>query len=96
MLVDPPLETLTGAIHHAALFVGNDSGVTHLAAALSAPTLALFVAANLAWRPWAHDARVGVVRADALVPADLDAVIADAGDLLGSRAQRVGVARGTL
>jgi len=94
-LVDPSLESLAGAIHHATLFVGNDSGVTHLAAAVGAPTLALFVAANLAWRPWVHDARVRVVSADALVPTDVDAVIAEAGDLFGSRAQRVSGTRGS-
>jgi ADP-heptose:LPS heptosyltransferase len=81
-LVDPPLETLAGAIHHAALWIGNDSGVTHLAAAVGAPTLALFAAANLAWQPWARDARVRVVGVDALAPTDVDAVMADAGELI--------------
>ena len=94
-LVDPSLESLAGAIHHATLFVGNDSGVTHLAAAVGAPTLALFVAANLAWRPWVPGARVRVVSAEALVPGDVDAAIAEAGDLFASRAQRVGGRRGS-
>ena len=40
--------------HHATLCIGNDSGVTHLAAAVGTPMLALFTPANLAWRPWAR------------------------------------------
>jgi len=92
-LVEPPLETLAGVIHHAALWVGNDSGVSHLAAALGAPTLALFTAANLAWRPWERNARVRVVGVDALAPSDVDAVIADAGGLLRMREPRVDGAR---
>lgn len=37
-----PLRVLGAALARAGLFVGNDSGVTHLAAAAGAPTLALF------------------------------------------------------
>ncbi len=37
-----PLRTLGALLSHAGLFVGNDSGVAHLAAACGAPTLALF------------------------------------------------------
>jgi ADP-heptose:LPS heptosyltransferase len=81
-LVEPALETLAGAIRHAALWIGNDSGVTHLAAAVGVPTLALFMAANLAWQPWAREARVRVVGVDALTPTDVDAVMADAGELI--------------
>jgi heptosyltransferase III len=83
-LVDPPLGTLAGAMRHAALWVGNDCGVSHLAADVGAPTLSLFTTANLAWRPWASGARVRVVSVDALVPADLDAVLADATEMLGA------------
>ena len=90
----PALETLAGAMHHATLWIGNDSGVTHLAAGVGAPTLALFTAANLAWRPWARAARVRVVRVDALAPSDVDAVIADATDLLRWRGERAVAARG--
>ena len=37
-----PLRVLAAAVSRAGLFVGNDSGVSHLAAAAGAPTLALF------------------------------------------------------
>ncbi len=36
------LDELAGILAHAQLFVGNDSGVTHLAALLNIPTVALF------------------------------------------------------
>ncbi len=37
-----PLDVLAGVLSEAALFVGHDSGVTHLAAAIGIPTLAFF------------------------------------------------------
>lgn len=37
-----PLAVLAGILGHARLFIGHDSGVTHLAAALCVPTVALF------------------------------------------------------
>jgi ADP-heptose:LPS heptosyltransferase len=88
VLADPPLEALAGAMRHAALWIGNDSGVTHLAAAVGTPTLALFIAAHVAWRPWARHARVRVVGVDALSRLDVDAVIAEAANLLRPRAAR--------
>jgi heptosyltransferase-3 len=87
-LIDPPLDALAGALSHAALWLGNDSGVSHLAAAVGAPTLALFVEGNLAWRPWAWEARVRVVDATALRPGDVDGVVADATARLRARERR--------
>lgn len=81
-LADPSLEALAGAMHHAALWIGNDSGVTHLAAATGTPTLALFTPANLAWRPWARAACVQVVSMGAPSRVNVDAVVAEAGALL--------------
>jgi heptosyltransferase III len=47
-----PLRTLGALLSRAGLFVGNDSGVTHLAAAAGARTLALFGATDpLLWAP---------------------------------------------
>lgn len=37
-----PLKLLSGLIHSCRLFLGNDSGITHVAAALGIPTLSLF------------------------------------------------------
>lgn len=39
---DLPLGTLAAFLSHCDLYLGNDSGVTHLAAALGVPTIALF------------------------------------------------------
>jgi ADP-heptose:LPS heptosyltransferase len=47
-----PLRVLGALLARAALYVGNDSGVTHLAAAWGAPTLALFGPTDPAqWAP---------------------------------------------
>jgi hypothetical protein len=91
-LAEPPLETLAGAVHHAALWIGNDSGVSHLAAAVGAPALILFAAANLGWRPWARDAYLRVVSIEPLARGDVDGVIADAvGRLRAPRPRAAGV-----
>ena len=42
LLIAPPLERLAGLLAEAAVFVGNDSGPSHLAAAVGPPTIALF------------------------------------------------------
>jgi ADP-heptose:LPS heptosyltransferase len=41
-LASPSLTALATILTHCALYVGNDSGITHLAAALGLPTVALF------------------------------------------------------
>jgi ADP-heptose:LPS heptosyltransferase len=52
VLQHPPLETLAGVLVHACVFLGHDSGVTHLAAALQVPTVALFGPTDpLQWAP---------------------------------------------
>lgn len=48
----PPLSELAGLLAGAAVYVGNDSGVTHLAAACGAPVVAVFRSENVRlWRP---------------------------------------------
>jgi len=52
VLRELPLRLLGGVLARAALYVGNDSGVSHLAAAFGAPTLALFGPTDpVAWAP---------------------------------------------
>jgi len=47
-----PLEQVASILSRAAVYIGNDSGVTHLAAALGVPTLALFGPTDpLVWSP---------------------------------------------
>lgn len=81
-LTDPPLPILAGAMSRAAAWLGNDSGVSHLAAAIGVPALVLFTPSNLAWRSWSDAARPLVVETSALRPADLEAVVAGLGRLL--------------
>ncbi len=55
------LVELAAVLERCALFVGNDSGITHLATAVGLPTVALYGPASLPiWtpRPWAAPARV--------------------------------------
>jgi ADP-heptose:LPS heptosyltransferase len=48
----PDNESLTGLLGKACLYMGHDSGITHLAAMLGIPTVALFTESNSAqWHP---------------------------------------------
>jgi heptosyltransferase-3 len=69
ILHEPPLPALAGLLARCGAYVGNDSGVTHLAAVAGAPVLALFRDDSLpAWRPCG---RTVVLRAaePSLIPA---------------------------
>jgi heptosyltransferase III len=71
---DPPLEgaarfddlySLACWLARARLYVGNDSGITHLAAAVGAPVLALFGPSDPeVWGPRGAQVRIGRWRAD--------------------------------
>src|SRR5207245_535488 len=52
VLREPPLPLLAGVLSHAAAYLGNDSGISHLAAALGVRGVALFGAEQVAWRSW--------------------------------------------
>jgi heptosyltransferase III len=73
-LVEPVLPALAGALTHARAYLGNDSGVSHLAAALGVPALILFDSRHLAWRPWQADARVRAVTLGEVVTDEITAV----------------------
>jgi hypothetical protein len=81
-LVEPALPALAGALAHASLYLGNDSGVSHLAAALGVPGLVLFDARHLEWRPWWPGARWRTVTLTEVVPAEVEAVVADLASML--------------
>jgi heptosyltransferase-3 len=50
---DLSLPELTALAARATLFVGNDSGVAHIAAAVGVPQVVVFGSSNVAhWRPW--------------------------------------------
>jgi ADP-heptose:LPS heptosyltransferase len=82
VLVEPPLPALAGALAAAALYVGNDSGVSHLAASVGAPSALLYTRRLLAWRPWAPEARLMEVSAAGLIAAEVAAVIDAAREVL--------------
>ena len=76
---DWPLRRLGAALARAGVFLGNDAGVSHLAAAAGAPTLALFGPTDpLLWAPVGP--RVATLRAPdgSLVELDAEAVVAAA------------------
>lgn len=50
---DLSLPEVTALAARSRLFVGNDSGVAHIAAAVGAPSVVIFGSSNVAhWRPW--------------------------------------------
>ncbi len=51
------LPEITALAARAKLFVGNDSGIAHIAAAVGAPCVVIFGSSNIAhWRPWTTNA----------------------------------------
>ena len=62
---DLTLPEVTALAARARVFVGNDSGVAHIAAAVRTPSVVIFGSSNVAhWRPWMpnNDVPVEVVR----------------------------------
>jgi heptosyltransferase-3 len=52
-LSDLSLPEVTALASRARLFVGNDSGIAHMAAAVNTPSVVIFGSSNVAhWRPW--------------------------------------------
>jgi predicted lipopolysaccharide heptosyltransferase III len=50
---DLSLPEITALLARARLFVGNDSGIAHMAAAVETPAVVIFGSSNVAhWRPW--------------------------------------------
>ena len=55
MLYDKTLPEITALASKARIFIGNDSGVAHIAAAVSTPSVVIFGSSNIAhWRPWTN------------------------------------------
>jgi ADP-heptose:LPS heptosyltransferase len=75
-----PLRTLAAVLARASVYLGNDSGVSHLAAAAGAPTVAVFGPTDpVQWSP--RGPRTAVVRAGSgsLSDVSVDAVVEAAG-----------------
>lgn len=50
---DLSLPQITALARRSRIFVGNDSGIAHIAAAVKLPTVVIFGSSNIAhWRPW--------------------------------------------
>ena len=73
-LREPPLPLLAGTLTHVAGYLGNDSGISHLAAATGAPAVVLFGAERLIWRPWALHVEPLVVSLAAEEESDIERV----------------------
>jgi len=59
------LKQLAAILNRCDLFIGADSGVMHLAAAVGTPLVAIFGPSNhRAWGPWPRDGRHIILRAD--------------------------------
>jgi ADP-heptose:LPS heptosyltransferase len=82
VLDNPTLPVLAGALGHARAFVGNDSGVSHLAAAVGTRSLVLTSSGMQAWAPWSRRASVTLVSTNTVYPADLETVTAGLSKLL--------------
>jgi heptosyltransferase-3 len=76
-LDEPALPLLAGVLAGAHAYLGNDSGVSHLAAALGVPSVVLFAQRHLAWRPWWEGARVRPVTLSEPVADEVETVIDD-------------------
>ncbi len=64
VLANAPLPEIKGLMAGAQLFVGNDSGPAHIAAAFGIPVVVLFGSSNpVTWAPWRTEARVLTARA---------------------------------
>ncbi len=70
------LEEVKQVLSGASVFIGNDSGPAHMAAAFAIPTVVLFVNSNPAiWGPWRTESEI-VVAPDGLAAVPVSRVIA--------------------
>lgn len=84
-LDSPSLAALAAMLESAPLYVGNDSGVTHLAAACGAPAVALFrTEYAVHWRP---SGRTTVLASDDVDGIPVDSVLASAAATAASGAE---------
>jgi hypothetical protein len=68
------LPELAGALSHATVYLGNDSGPSHLAASVGVASVILYTEANRAWWPWSPAARPVSVTTTHLDARDVAAV----------------------
>jgi ADP-heptose:LPS heptosyltransferase len=82
-----PLADVKNLMSGASLFIGNDSGPAHIAAAFGVPVVVLFGPSNpVTWAPWRTEARVLTSEGD-IGQITIDEVMAAAETLRGARAR---------
>ena len=87
VLRNAPLADVKNLMAGASLFIGNDSGPAHIAAAFGVPVVVLFGPSNpVTWAPWRTEARVLTSRGN-IEQITIDEVIAAAETLRGARAR---------
>jgi ADP-heptose:LPS heptosyltransferase len=75
VLRNAPLPKVMSVIRSAALFIGNDSGPAHIAAAFGLPVIVLFAVSDPeVWGPWKTHGEI--VRADSIRAIPAQAVLA--------------------
>jgi heptosyltransferase III len=80
----PALSELAGRLSRCRLFVGNDSGVAHLAAASGCPTVVLFGASDpVVWAPRGRTVRVIISRGSGMDGIRVDDVLPECLKILG-------------
>jgi ADP-heptose:LPS heptosyltransferase len=82
VLREPSLAELAGVLGCAVGYLGNDSGVSHLACALGRPAVLLFTSTNARWCPWWPGARCVVLDTARVDSRDLDEVVRGVAGLL--------------
>jgi len=83
ILLSPDMDRLSLLLQEALLYVGHDSGITHLAAMLGAPTIALFRHSSVTqWSPLGP--RVKVIEASASSPELVEKVLNAAREFLST------------
>jgi heptosyltransferase-3 len=81
VLFCPAKETLLSLLTQSRLYAGHDSGTTHLAAMLGAPTLAFFrTTSGIQWRPLGP--KVRIIQGEDCGPGVLEEALAQAHDLI--------------
>ncbi len=84
ILFTPELEQLQSILSQAPLYVGHDSGITHLAAMLGTPTIALFKNSSVQqWRPLGP--RVRVLESEKNRKTLMRKVVEEAGKYIGTQ-----------
>ncbi|HMK35522.1 MAG TPA: glycosyltransferase family 9 protein [Desulfomonilaceae bacterium] len=86
LLEHQPLDKLRKILRNASLFIGNDSGMSHLAAALGVPAMVFYVSTDpTQWAPWVPSDQLGAVdmRGQDFADTDIHRLVSQAIKLIG-------------